>query len=837
MNQVLLKAAGTYIQNGISVIVTDGSKRSLYQWKEYQSKIIDRATFISHLSHPKAEGIAIVCGSVSGGLEVVDVDLKYDLTGELWNKLKEAITQAGLYDKLKIAKTKSGGYHLYYKCEVIEGNQKLAMRPPTDEEKKANPTTKHVVLIETRGEAGYVVAPPAAGYEWVTGKVTILSIDEREQLLSICRSFNEFFEQAVTHTPREYTKTYGLSPFEDYNKRGDVVALLQKHGWTVVRETNEKVIFKRPGTTDSKSSGDYNKQSNWFSVFTTNSCFEPNKAYQPYAVYAMLECGFDFKKAAQKLLDEGYGEKKQNFGSKLEREVFKRKQDGATKETLISYVKQSENKSEEEAAQIVDTLEKQWGPSLQTFWDVKIEEGKVTKININRTRLMNFLKEVGGFFIYFYDKNSTLFKLVRLQDGFIEESSSQQCKDFIKQYIHGLPDSFDGGVTPDDLMEVILKGSSTYFSDSFFEFFEPLDPDFLKSTKDINYFPFRNGVVVIDKHDVKLSSYGSLNKVVWKSRVIDFDITINQDFEPDSCEYFRFINCICGNEEQRRSYALTLIGYLLHTFKDAAKPWAVILAEETDNDKDGGGTGKGIFVKAISYLIRTVKLDGKNFDIGKTFSMQRVSLDTQLISIEDCAKGLDFEKFNSQITEGSTIEKKNKDELFIDYKDSPKFIFSTNYMLNLKGNHGKRRSRVFEFAAFFGPHNTPLDFFGHLMFDDWDNDEWNRFYNLMFFCSSLYLQAGLKQPEQTDKLKKKQVKVNFGEEFLDYFDNLIEENKGWLNFNNEYTNFINSNQWDKRDYSNKRFKKALQDSADLFGYKYEQQRNWQNNGVVEFKVK
>lgn len=834
MKDQLLLAAKKYIKAGLSIVVTDHNKRALFPWKQYQSEIITVDHFNEQLSHEKAAGIAIICGAVSGGLEVVDVDLKNDITGNLWNRLFDEITDANLISKLKIAKTKSGGYHLYYRCEDIQGNQKLALRPATEQELKDNPQLKQVVIIETRGEAGYVIAAPTEGYEFISGTLQVLTIDQRECLLEICRSFNEVFEQPIVPgKSKPESREFGLSPFDDYNKRGDVIELLRSHGWTIVKQNGGKTVFKRPGTTDSKSSGDFNHNLNWFSVFTTNSCFEPNKAYLPYAVYAMLECGGDFKEASRKLSDSGYGEKRQSFGSKIEREVFKRKQDGMDKEGLVTFVVQHEKKSLEEARDLVTTLEKQWGDKLCTFWDID----KNGKVSINRTRLMNFLSCTGGFYIYFYDKSSTLFKLVRLFDGFIEESSTQQVKEFIRDYIMSLPDSFDGGITPYDLMEVVLRGSGTYFSDSFFEFFETISPDFLKSGKDINYFPFKNGIVCIDHEKVYLKNYGDLKKTVWRSRVIDYDISIDQDFLPDLCEYYRFVEKIAGGDESRRNYALAIIGYLLHSHKDPSKPYSIILAEETDNDKDGGGTGKGIFVKAISYLLRTVKLDGKNFKIDKSFALQRVSLDTQLISMEDCDKALDFEKFNSQITEGSTIEKKNKDELYIDYKDSPKFVFSTNYVINLKGNHGKRRSRVFEFTPFFGPSNTPLDFFGHLMFDDWDNDEWNRFYNLMFFCVSLYLGGGLQQPDQTDKLRRKQVKNNFGEEFLDYWENIMGNgHKNWHIFNQEYGGFLKVNDWDKKDYSNKRFKKALVDTAEIMGVDLVTQKNWQNAGLLEFKI-
>lgn len=826
--------AQKYISAGLSVIVTDQNKRSLFPWKKYQTDIISLEDLERQLGHDKACGLAIICGAVSGRLEVVDVDLKNDITGTLWSRLFDAITDAGLTKLLKIGKTKSGGYHLYYRCEAIEGNQKLALRPATGEELKDNPQLKQVVIIETRGEAGYVIAAPTEGYEFLSGSLTVLTIDQRECLLEICRSFNEVFEQPVMPTKlKPDSKAFGLSPFEDYNKRGDVVGLLISHGWSVVNKKGDKTVFKRPGKTDSKSSGDFNHELNWFSVFTTNSPFQPNRAYLPYAVFAILECEGDFKEASRRLLDMGFGEKRQNFGSKLEREVFKRKQDGMDKEGLVTFVVQHEKKSLAEATEIVETLEKQWGDKLCTFWDLD----KNNKVSINRTRLMNFLATTGGFYIYFYDRSSTLFKLVRVFDGFIEESSTQQVKEFIRDYIMSLPDNFDGGVTPYDLMEVVLKGAGTYFADSFFEFFETISPDFLKSGKDINYFPFKNGIVCIDKEKVYLKSYGELGKTVWKSRVIDYNISIDQAFEPDLCEYYRFVDKVAGEDPDRLHYALSIIGYLLHSYKDPSKPFSIILAEETDNDKDGGGTGKGIFVKALSYLLRTVKLDGKNFKIDKSFALQRVSLDTQLISMEDCDRALDFEKFNSQITEGSTIEKKNKDELYIDYKDSPKFVFSTNYVINLKGNHGKRRSRVFEFSPFFGPNNTPLDLFGHLMFDDWDQDEWNRFYNLMFFCVSLYMADGLVQPSQSDKLRRKQVRVNFGEEFLDYWENMMSNgHKSWHVFNQEYTGFLKVNDWDKKDYSNKRFKKALSDTAETMGVELVMQKNWQNAGLVEFKI-
>lgn len=836
MKDLLLAAAKKYIRAGLSVIATDEHKRALFPWKKFQDKIITAQEIGEQLEHPKAAGIAIICGAVSGGLEVVDIDLKYALDPQFFDKLSEAIKQQSeeLYHSLLIIKTKSGGFHLYYRCELIEGNQKLAMRPATDTELKDNPQLKQVVLCETRGNSGYVVAPPSPGYQTIQGKsINVISLDHREMILEVCRSFNEVYEAPVINIKsRPDGKQFGLSPFDDYNSRGDVVELLIKHNWTVVRDTNEKVVFKRPGPTESKSSGDFNKRLNWFSVFTTNSCFQPNRAYLPYAVFAMLECEGDYKLAAKQLLDLGYGERRESYGAALEKEVFKKKQDGYSREDLIKFVV-SKGKTDDEAEEMITKLFVRWGEKICTFWDID----RNGKILINRYRLQRFLCDTGGFHLYFYDPNSTIYRIVRVKDGLVQEASTEQIKKFIKEYVDSLPDTFDGETSPEELLEVIYKGSEAFFSKGFFEFLDRIDLDFLKDTKSKAFLPFKNGILVITGDKVDLKSYGSVDKVIWKSEVIDFDITVDQDFDSSLCEYYRFIEKICSEDETRQHYCLSLIGYLLHKYKDPARPHAVVLAEENENESAGGGTGKGIFVKALGYLLKTEKMDGKNFKLDKSFAFQRVGLDTKLVAIEDVRKNVDFEGFYSIITEGTTVEKKNKDELFIAYKDSPKIVFTTNYTLPSTATHAKRRQRVFEFSNFFSATYTPMDLFGHHLFDDWDSDEWNRFYNLMFSCIRQYLKEGIKEVVNSEKIKRKHIRLSFGEEFLEYWDDLVgDQNNNWKVFGDQYKSFLLRHDYDKKDYSKKRFKKALDDCSEIFQIKLETTRNWQNAGQHEFRI-
>ena len=813
-----------YLQLGINTIAVNENKQAIFPWKVYQEQMVTKEELSRQMADNRAKGVAIICGSVSGNLEVIDIDTKYE-TYDLWMAIKEAIPSE-LYRKLHIVKTRSNGKHLIYKCEAIEKNQKLAQRLPTLEEAKNNPSIKSYTIIETRGEGGYVVAPPTSGYAIEQQGINVISLDEREVLFEIMRSFNEIFEEQVIEAhQRPSTKDYGVSPFDDYNRRGDIVDLMQRNGWKVVKQNSERIFFLRPGS-GAEHSGSWNISMGLFSVFSVNTPFLVQKGYKLSAVFSILESAGDFKLAARKLLDMGFGEKKTSFGNDIERQIFKKRNDGASKDDLVTILVKKHNKSLDEAKAMIDELDARWGEEICTFWDVD-DKGVAS---INRYKLQVFLTTHGGFRLYFYDNASTIYRLVRVKDGFVEEASTEQIKRFIKDYIDKLPDSFDGGVTPQDLLELVYKGATVLFSDAFFEFFERADLQFLKDTKDEAYFPFKNGVVTVSKKEIVLRSYGELGKVVWKTQVIDHFVIIEDDIQLEKIEYFRFIERISDNDQERYIYALGLIGYLLHNYKDPSRPFSVILAEETDNEAKGGGTGKGIFVKALGYLLNIVRVDGKNFKFDKSFAFQRVDLDTRILAIEDTRRNVDFEGFYSIITEGITVEKKNKDELFIPYKDSPKVMFTTNYTIPNSGNHAKRRQKVLEFSGYFGPSRTPEDEFGHKLFDDWDKDEWNRFFNLMFEAVQGYLGFGVLEVASSDKIKRKQIKVQFGEEFFDFFLSILEEQPGWIKLEQLYNDFMSMSGFEKKDYSVKRFTKGIEESCTILNIAYLNKREKASGG-------
>jgi replicative DNA helicase len=321
MSKPILEAAQEYLGYNLSVIPMGEKKApAIKSWTEYQTSQMSQEDAQSFFTNSIVKGIGIVCGAVSGGLEVIDVDTKYDLTGTLWKDLKEAIEGAlpeEVVNSLVIAQSPSGGYHIYYKCTEIEGNQpKLARREATSAEiEKGDKGPKP--LIETRGEGGYIGAAPTPNYIYLQGgpfSIPTISVENRRTLLAVARSFDEMPEPepvrrpATQYTPRETTSDRE-SPFDAYNKRGDVIGLLEARGWTVVGRGRERVKLLRPGEAKSKDSGNFHEGKRKFWVWSSSTDFEQGKPYSPSDVFMFLEgCQDDTKLASEKLLELGYGE-------------------------------------------------------------------------------------------------------------------------------------------------------------------------------------------------------------------------------------------------------------------------------------------------------------------------------------------------------------------------------------------------------------------------------------------------------------------------------------------------------------------------------------------------
>jgi hypothetical protein len=300
MSTPVLDHAGRYVAAGFSVIPVraDGSKRPAVAWAEYQHRRPTDAELQRWFADGTA-GIALLGGRVSGSFEVIDFDIT-DAYDEWCDNLK-ARGISSLLDRVSLTRTPRPGVHVCYRAEAVGPNRRLAQRRIDGQ---------WTTLCETRGEGGYVLAPgspPAchprgSAYEPMGGvpltDLTPLGAGCREALLSAARLLS----------PRRIENAQGIRPSTLFNQSGPSwEALLEPAGWVKCGEHRGVQHWRRPGKRHDGTSATvgacYSKTGEeLFYVFSTKAApFEPNVAYNKFAVFALLHHGGDWRKAALSL--------------------------------------------------------------------------------------------------------------------------------------------------------------------------------------------------------------------------------------------------------------------------------------------------------------------------------------------------------------------------------------------------------------------------------------------------------------------------------------------------------------------------------------------------------
>ena len=359
------------------------------------------------------------------------------------------------------------------------------------------------------------------------------------------------------------------------------------------------------------------------------------------------------------------------------------------------------------------------------FW-TKSEKGVVKAVPVVFKKFL----EDNGFYKY-CPEGSKNYVFVKVTNNLIDHITDNEIKDFILNHLFAM----------DDISIYNYFAEQTrLFRDEFLTLLSTIDIYFIADTKETSYLYYKNCAVAITYDSITVLDYVDLGGYVWKDHVID---RMYRDSDTDGCDYRTFINNISGKDYSRTLTMESTIGFLMHGHKNLSYCPAVILNDEVISENPEGGTGKGIFMNALSHMKKLVKIDGKAFTFDRSFAYQLVSADTQILSFDDVKKHFDFERLFSVVTEGITLEKKNKDAITIPFSKSPKIAITTNYAIRGTGNSFTRRKWELELHQHYNKNYTPLDEFGKLMFGDWDDSDWCKFDNYMIKCLQNYLKNGL----------------------------------------------------------------------------------------------
>lgn len=325
-------AARVWTDAGVSCIPIQANqtKRPACRWGDYQVRAPELGQVDEWWGNGSAYGLALICGKVSGNLEMVELEGRAasgEMITEIVNRCDE-LNIGHIWDLLNSSlgyseMSPSGGLHLLYRISDhdVPGNTKIASNEAG------------LVLAETRGEGGYVIVAPTPGTCHPSGEAWMKVNGDYGHLPEItwyerCR-LHEALQLALDKSPRPIStpppapvalptgppstglSATGLTPGDAFEEKVTWNEILEPHGWRVESVTGQETKWTRPGKDPrlgaSATTGYANDRDRLY-VFSTSTTFDAQTPYTKFAVYAFLNHDGNFSAAAAELRRQGYGD-------------------------------------------------------------------------------------------------------------------------------------------------------------------------------------------------------------------------------------------------------------------------------------------------------------------------------------------------------------------------------------------------------------------------------------------------------------------------------------------------------------------------------------------------
>ncbi len=232
------------------------------------------------------------------------------------------------------------------------------------------------------------------------------------------------------------------------------------------------------------------------------------------------------------------------------------------------------------------------------------------------------------------------------------------------------------------------------------------------------------------------------------------------------------------------------IGYMLHRHKSMSRAWAPFVMDNIigDNDQCNGRSGKSVMFVGIGKFKTLLKLSGRNPKLlENNFVFEQITKKTDIVLIDDCSEYLQFDQFYDNITSDMTINTKNVSAYNMNFDESPKFAFTTNYVPREFDSSSRGRMIFVVFSDYYHQMSEDNDYietrkvstdFGNrdLWGSSYSEEEWEADINFVMQCVRFYLSVAPKEVKIEPKIEN----IIFRKYLRDMSDNFREWAEGYF---------------------------------------------------------
>jgi hypothetical protein len=298
------------------------------------------------------------------------------------------------------------------------------------------------------------------------------------------------------------------------------------------------------------------------------------------------------------------------------------------------------------------------------------------------------------------------------------------------------------------IRERIMKDNLNIIQQSFLSI-HPTPLVYYSDNKNTFGLPFKNGFYSYENNDIIKKEYSEVNGFFAPHNVQKRDFA----YTDDKGIFETFLERAATGEKNSNNIDIAnefkaMFGYLCHTYKSQTLSPSIILTDAEANDENRNGRrGKTLITQALQQVQSTMQKGGLEFDASYTHVFADLERKHRIYIIDDVPASFKYDDLYTNILGGINCQRKGSKAELIEFKDSPKFIITTNWVVRYDSKNASTNARFLEykFSNYYNQYHTPKDDFNCTFFEDWDSLEWNRFYSFVFRSVKLFLSQGIKQ--------------------------------------------------------------------------------------------